>query len=128
MVSIDLHHFPWRAILVHHRSLIELAVQPVESALPERRPQNRKVGSRCGRGRGGTTQRRLLRDGPVAIHAIDFDCIASFAIEFPVAVVVLLEMAIRAVHAFFEMDVLKVDSFLELVLIGIGDDAILAIQ
>ena len=44
----------------------------------------------------------------MAIDALDFDGGPHFAIEFAVAVGILHEMAIDAVHAFFEMNVHQV--------------------
>src|SRR5580658_1001921 len=50
----------------------------------------------------------------MAIHAIDFNGVACFSIQFSVAVAVLLEMAVDAMHSLFQMDVLQVDGFFEL--------------
>ena len=41
----------------------------------------------------------------MAIHAIDLHRVARFAIEIAVAMVVLLEVAVGAVHPFLQMDV-----------------------
>ena len=51
----------------------------------------------------------------VTIDAIDFDRVAGFAVELAVAVAVLLEVAVDAVHPFFQMDVFEVHRFLELI-------------
>src|SRR6266446_5200930 len=58
-------------------------------------------------------ERRFLADCPVAIDAVDFDGGARFDVDFSVAVIVLSEVAIIALHAFFEMDVGEVDGFAE---------------
>ena len=49
----------------------------------------------------------------MAIDTIDLHGIACFAVQIPIAVAVALEVAVRAVHPFFEMDVLEVDGFAE---------------
>ncbi len=55
----------------------------------------------------------FLPDGAVAIDAIDFNCGARFGVNFAGAVIVLGEVAIDALHAFFEMNVREMDGFLE---------------
>ncbi len=47
-----LHHFPRRAIFVHHGALVQLAVLPIKPALSPGRAQQRKIGAACRR-RGG---------------------------------------------------------------------------
>src|ERR1022692_4112718 len=64
----------------------------------------------------------------MAIHAIDFDGVARFSIQFPVAVTVLLEMAIDAMHSLFQMDILQMDSLLEFLRILKGNLVALFIQ
>ena len=44
----------------------------------------------------------------MAIDAIDLDCVARFSVKLAVAVAVLLEVAVNAVHPFFEMNVFEV--------------------
>src|ERR1700687_2544071 len=70
-------------------------------------------------------KRRFLTDCPMAIDAVDFDGSARFAVNFSVAVIVLREVAIIALHAFFEMDVGEVDGFPETV--GILEGNLLAV-
>lgn len=41
----------------------------------------------------------------VAVDALDFDGSANFSVEFSISVDILDEVAIDAVHAFFEMDI-----------------------
>ena len=53
----------------------------------------------------------------MAIHAIHFHRVARLAVKIAVAVIVLREMAILAVHAFFEVNVAEMNRFLELVLV-----------
>ncbi len=44
----------------------------------------------------------------MAIHAVDLHRVSGLTVEFAVAVAVLLEMTIDAVHALFQMDVFQV--------------------
>ena len=57
----------------------------------------------------------------MAIDAVDFDRRAGLAVNFPVAVIVLREMAIIALHSLLEMDVGQVHGFAEAVGIIEGD-------
>src|SRR4029450_5516734 len=57
----------------------------------------------------GGAQRGASAGRAVTVHAFDLDGVAYFAVELPVAVHVLLEVAVDAVHALLEMDVLQVD-------------------
>ena len=54
-------------------------------------------------------ERPIAVDRPVTIHAGDLDGVARFAIEFPVAVRVLLEVAVDAMHAALEMNVFQMN-------------------
>ena len=58
---------------------------------------------------------RAALNGAVAIHAIDLDGVTRFSVEFAVAVAVLLEVAVDAVHSLFQMDVFEVHRLPELV-------------
>ena len=100
--------------LLDHRALIQLAVLPVEAPLAPGRAQQRQ--DRCRpRGAAAAEVRSVaFFDGAVAIDAIDLDRVARFAVQLAVAVTVLLEVAVRAVHALFEMDVLEMDGLLEI--------------
>src|ERR1041384_8878 len=78
----------------------------------------------------------------VTIYAIDFYRVADLAIELAVAVIVLLEMTIYAVHSFLEVNVLQVNrqpfvrriigdafgSAFELVRVDISDDVVVRIE
>ena len=55
-----------------------------------------------------------LLDRAVAVDAVDLDRRPRLAVELAVAVVVLLEVAVHAVHPLLEVDVLQVDGLLEL--------------
>ena len=75
----------------------------------------RQIGAVLRRGRARGDETRALLNRAVAIDAIDFDGIARFSVEFAVAVTVLLEVAVDAVHPFFQMDVLEVHRLPEFV-------------
>ena len=80
-----------------------------------RRAQAGEIGAAFRRGGAGGDQSGALLNRAVAIDAIDLDGVARFAVELAVAVAVLLEVAVDAVHALFEMDVLEVHRLPELV-------------
>ncbi len=58
-----------------------------------------------------------MLDGAVAIHAVNFDGVSGLPVELAIAVTVLLEVAVDAVHAEFKMDVFQVDGLFELVFV-----------
>ena len=64
----------------------------------------------------------------MAIHAIDFDCVSRFSIQFSVAVTVLDKVAVDAMHSLFQMDVLQVNSFLELIRIAERNVIVIGIE
>jgi len=49
----------------------------------------------------------ILADASVAISARDLNGIACLSIQFSISVRVLLEVAVNAMHAFFQMNVLQ---------------------
>ena len=57
----------------------------------------------------------------MAVDAVDFNGGAGLSVDFCVAVIVLGEVAVGALHAFFEMDVGEVHGFAEAVGIIEGD-------
>ncbi len=79
-------------------------------------------------GSARSDQRGVLLNRAVAIHAIDLNGVARFSVEFAVAVAVLLEVAVDAVHSFFQMDVFEVHGLLELVGIVKRDLLVVLIQ
>src|ERR1700694_1689684 len=92
-----LHYFP-RTAWIEIRSLIDFAVFLIEPPLSRRSPLQRKVRSTCRRrGRRGS-QRGFRFHGPMAIHAVDLDGVARFAIQIPVAVTIALKVTVGAVH------------------------------
>ena len=77
--------------------------------------QTGKIGAVFRRSCARGDEIRVLLNRAVAIDAIDFYGIACFSVEFAIAVTVLLEVAVNAVHPFLEMDVLEVHRLSELV-------------
>ena len=63
----------------------------------------------------GRKQRRPLADRAVTVFAGDLDRRARFVVEIAVAVRVLTEVTIDAVHSLFEMNVVEMNGLLELV-------------
>jgi len=51
----------------------------------------------------------------MAIHAIHFNSVACFSVQFSVAVTVLFKMAVNAVHPLFQMNIFQMNSLLEFV-------------
>src|SRR5260370_21649697 len=110
--------------LFGHRALEYFAVARFESAHPPGCTQRIEVSAAFRRGRARRDQRSLLANRTVAIDAVDFDGGARLAVDFPVAVIVLREMAVAALHSFLEIDVGEVDGFAETV--GIVERDLLA--
>src|SRR5208282_3003689 len=81
-------------------------------------------------GSGGTRseQRSSLANRAVTIHAINFHGGARFTVNFAVAVIVLGEVTIGALHTFFQMNVGQMHGFLEALRIIEGDGAAVFIQ
>ena len=125
--ALGLNDFPFE-VGIGHGALEEFAGAPFETAEAIGSAKNFEVAaarfagaSGVGSGGTGSDERGFLANGAVAIDAIDFDGGARFAVDFSVAVIVLGEMAIGALHAFFEMDVGEMDSFLETPRVVEGD-------
>ena len=109
-----LHHFPF-LLFVEHRALVQAIIFPIEAAFLPRRAQSCEVGSSSRRGRARRNQCSPLLDCSVTIHAIDFNGVACLAVKFAVAMAVLFEVAVHAVHPFFEVDVFQMDGLLQFV-------------
>src|SRR5271163_315857 len=56
-----------------------------------------------------------LPDRAMAIHAIDFNRVARFSIQVSIAMTVLLEMAVYAMHSHFQVNIFQVDSLFEFI-------------
>src|SRR5258708_6615062 len=105
-----LHHFPL-FVLFAHRTLHQRRTAPFESTQTPRRAQSFKLPSAYRSGGTGSNQTGARADGAMAIDAVYFDGGAWLAINFPVAVIVLPEMAIRALHSLFQMNICKMNGF-----------------
>src|SRR3989442_107323 len=81
-------------VFVEHRALIQPIFFPIETPFLPRRPQCSQVRAAFGSCGTRRDQRSSLSDRAVAIHTIDFDCIASLSVQLSIAMTVLLEMAI----------------------------------
>ena len=110
------------------RALQDLLAAAGEARLAEGRLHGRQVRAALGRRRAAGLERRPLVGGAVAVAAVDLDGVAHGAVELAVAVAVLQEVAVDAVHALLEVDVLEVDGLRELVRIVGGDDLALAVD
>ena len=94
-----------RGVGFNHRALHQLVADPLKTPRPERRSQDRQIMRRAGRRRIRHLQPGPLAKASVAVRAIDLDRRPRLAVEHAVAVNVLLEMAINAMHALFEVNV-----------------------
>ena len=66
--------------------------------------------------------------GAVAVDAIDLHGVPRLAVQLAVAVVVLLEMAIHALHAALEMDVLQVHRLPEFLRVVVRHDLVVRVE
>src|SRR5437899_2708779 len=108
-----------------HRALEYFAVARFETAHTPGRTKRIEMAAAFRRRRARRDQRSLLANRAVAIDAVDFNGGAGLAVNFSVAVIVLGEMAVVALHPFFEMDVGEVHGFAETV--GIVEGNLLAV-
>src|SRR6266446_5609387 len=100
-------------VFLQHGTLNDFVAAPFESPQSPRCPQRIEMPATLrGCGTGGN-QRRLLSNRAVAIDAINFYRGTRLPVDFPVAVIVLREVAIVALHALFKMDVRKMNRFAE---------------
>ena len=99
-------------VLFGHRALNQGSiVAPFEAPKTPGRAQSIEVTAAFGSGRTGSDKRGFFANRAVAIDAVDFDGGARFAVNLSVAVIVLLEMAVVALHSFFKMDVREMNRF-----------------
>src|SRR3989475_6447010 len=112
-------------VFIRHGALKDFAVARFETPHTPGCAQRIEMAAafRCCRARGD--QRSLLANRAVAIDAVDFDGGAGLAVNFSVAVIVLSEMAIVALHPLFQMNVSEVYGFAETV--GIVEGNLLAV-
>ena len=113
---------------VEHRALIEAVVPPVEATLLPRRAEARQGSYRLWSCHAGRNQVRALLDRSVAIHAVDLHRVARLAVELAIAVAVLLEVTVDAVHALFQMDIFQVHCLPKLVGIVEGDRLVVGVE
>src|ERR1700674_4145699 len=112
-----LNDFPLQ-IRIRHGMLKKLVAAPFETLAPPGSVQNFERVAACPAGpRRGCGPRgdksSLVADRAMAIHAVDFDSGTRFTKNLSIAVIVRGEVAIVALHAFFEVDVGEVNGFRE---------------
>src|SRR6266851_96418 len=108
-------------VFIRHGALKNSLAARFETAHPPGCTQRIEMPSADWGCRARCDQRSLLANRAVAIDAIDFDGGAGFAVNFPVTVIVLREMAIVALHPFSQMDVGEVYGFAESIWIVEGN-------
>ena len=67
-------------------------------------------------------------DGPVAILAIDLHRVTRLSVNMAVAVAILREMTVGAVHPFVQMDVAEMHALVELIFVIGRDNVVVRIQ
>src|SRR6185436_5717202 len=90
------------ALGVESRALVELAFAPFEALAAVGQAQRGEVGAAARRRRTAGRQRGVAIRGAVAIRAVDLDRRGDLAVNVAVAVRILREMAIDAMHAGIE--------------------------
>ena len=110
------------------RALDQPAVDPLEALLAVRIADQQQIAAIRRRGRPGSLQRRRLVDRAVAILALDFDRAHDFGLDVAVAVIVLGEVAVDALHADIDVDRLQVHGLLPLVRIVVLDDLAILVE
>src|SRR5262249_56710266 len=101
--------------------LVELAVSPLESPAPVLGAKQRHVEAAGPRRGARGAEAGVPVGGAVAVGAVDLDRRSDLAVDVAVAVRVLREVAVDAVHAEVEVDRREVDGFLELLRIVVRD-------
>src|ERR671912_283069 len=64
----------------------------------------------------------------MAVDAINLDRVSRLAVELAVAVIVLVEMAIDALHPTLEVDVLEVNGFSELLRVIVRNNLVVGVE
>src|SRR5262249_35222651 len=105
-------------VLVRHRALDDRVATSLETLQSPWRAQQLEVAPprltgayRIRRCRAGRDEGRALPNRAVAVDAVDFHGCARLGIDLPIAVIVLCEVAVTALHALVEVDVGKMHSF-----------------
>src|SRR5208337_3371070 len=98
-------------VLLQHGPLEQPSILPIEALVSPRSAQQIQVGAagRCGRPR--RLERCVRLNAAMAVDTVDFDRVSGLAVKPAIAMIVLAEMAINAMHALFQMDVFQVDRF-----------------
>ena len=113
---------------IDHRALVEAAPAPGKPSLTERGLEAAKIATASCRRRAAGFDCCLAAGRSVAVDTVHLDGVANFAVEIAVTVVVLLEMAIDAVHSFFQVNVLQVNGLGQLVRIIRRDFIVICIE
>src|SRR6185312_9463268 len=123
----NLYNFPLQ-IFIHDRALIQPVALPIELPLTKGSGSGAHVDPViwC----GWTVHHQGGARGHVAVAAFagHDDYVSALAIELAIAMAVLLEVAIGALHALFLVDVGEVDGFFEFVFIVPVHDVIVGVE
>src|SRR5882757_6603174 len=63
----------------------------------------------------------------MTVNAVNLDSIARFAVKFAVAVAVLFEVAVHAMHTFFKVDIFQMNSLLQFLGIVEGNNLVISV-
>src|ERR1039458_4237630 len=102
-----LYDFPL-LVLIQHRPLKQPAFLPIKALVAPWRSQQSEISAACGLRRTGGLKGRMRLNTAVAVGAVNLNCVASLSVKPPIAVTVLLEVAIDAVHPLLQMDVRQI--------------------
>src|SRR6185312_11938331 len=123
----NLYNFPLQ-IFIHDRALIQPVALPIELPLTKGSGSGAHVDPViwC----GWTAHHQGDATCPVAVAAFagHDDYVSAFAVELAIAVAVLLEVAIGALHALFLVDVGEVHGFLEFIFVVPVDDVVVCVE
>ena len=120
---LDERHFPFEAG-VERRALIELGTAPFEAGPAVGGAQHGEVGAAGRRRRPVGAQVGQCSRGAVAVGAGDLDRRLHLAIDMAVAVSVIGEMAVDAMHAEIDMDRVEMHRLLEFLRVVGRDDVV----
>jgi hypothetical protein len=113
---------------IQHRALIQRTIDPLKEKAAIRGSLLRQVRATVQRRRSRGIEAGVTIDGAVAVLAANFDRGGHLAIKMPVAVVVLGEMTIGALHARVHVRRRHVNGLLEFIGVGIGDTRALLVE
>src|SRR6266851_275292 len=124
---LDLNDFPLLA-WIHHGALEETIIPGVKLPLAPWGAKDLQVRAAFGRCRPRGHQGSASGDTTVAIDAVDLNGVASLSVQLSIPVSILGEMAVNAMHSFFEVNVLEMHGPAEFVGILGRDDIVLFIE